>query len=164
MNRRGLIHRDLKPENILLNSKEKNVLDIRIADFGFSTFVENPFTSASVKSSIKPLNFRATSEEKKGVDKIICGTAGYIAPEVFFGKGYSIKSDIFSLGSIVYSLFTFRNLFQGPTNALLVKANKHCTFDTSYEQKLKDSGCSKTGISFIQQLLLNDPSFRPTAF
>ena len=36
------MHRDLKPENILLNSKEKGVYDIRIADFGFSTKEKQP--------------------------------------------------------------------------------------------------------------------------
>jgi serine/threonine protein kinase len=40
MNRKGIIHRDLKPENILLSSKENGVFDVRIADFGFATFVD----------------------------------------------------------------------------------------------------------------------------
>jgi calcium-dependent protein kinase len=39
MNRKGIMHRDLKPENILLNSKEPGIYDIRIADFGFATYI-----------------------------------------------------------------------------------------------------------------------------
>lgn len=51
MNRKGIIHRDLKPENILLNSKENGVFDVRIADFGYATFVEAPSSTEQQKRS-----------------------------------------------------------------------------------------------------------------
>ena len=41
INRKQIVHRDLKPENVLLNSKEKGILDVRIADFGFAIKLEN---------------------------------------------------------------------------------------------------------------------------
>lgn len=53
------MHRDIKPENILLNSNESGVFEIRIADFGFSTYLD-----------------------KSQAEKVICGTPGYVAPEV----------------------------------------------------------------------------------
>jgi len=40
MHSKNIIHRDLKPENILLESKDKNNLDIKISDFGFSCFFD----------------------------------------------------------------------------------------------------------------------------
>jgi calcium-dependent protein kinase len=40
MHKKNITHRDLKPENILLESKEKNNLDIKISDFGFSCFFD----------------------------------------------------------------------------------------------------------------------------
>ena len=40
MSRKNIVHRDLKPENILLHSKEDGVFDIRIADFGFATYID----------------------------------------------------------------------------------------------------------------------------
>ena len=94
MNRKGVVHRDLKPENILLNSKEKRIYDIRIADFGFATKLGPDGTVGKDQS-------------------MVCGTPGYIAPETLIGKGFSNKSDVFSVGSIVYSMVTLRNIFPG---------------------------------------------------
>lgn len=90
----GVIHRDLKPENILMNSKDDGNYDIRIADFGLAlteTEYEDP-----------------DQREKK---KLVFGTPGYLAPESLIGKGYSPKTDIFSLGSLLFSIITGKNLF-----------------------------------------------------
>lgn len=88
----GVVHRDLKPENILLCSREKNNLEIRIADFGFATILTDSQASEM---------------------RVICGTPGYIPPEVLNGKKYNLKADIFSAGGIMYNLMTLRNLFLG---------------------------------------------------
>lgn len=90
-----MIHRDLKPENILLNSIIDGVFDVRIADFGFATTI---------------VEARELFEKRPD---LICGTPGYMAPESLNGLGYSLKSDIFSAGSIIYSILTKRNLFYG---------------------------------------------------
>jgi serine/threonine protein kinase len=95
MSRKNIIHRDLKPENILLHSKNQGNYDIRIADFGFAIFAH------------KIVKADDPDEE------IICGTPGYIAPEALEGKGYTLKSDIFSVGSILYNILTLKNLFNG---------------------------------------------------
>lgn len=90
MTRKCIVHRDLKPENIMLHSKASGEFDIRVADFGFATnltIIED-----------QDLNF-------------VCGTPGYIAPEALNGKGYSYRSDVFSAGSILYSVLSLRNLF-----------------------------------------------------
>jgi eukaryotic-like serine/threonine-protein kinase len=96
MSLKGIIHRDLKPENILLNSRKDGIYDIRVADYGFAAMFD-------VNNAL----FESTC------DKYVCGTAGYIAPEAFEGKGYSPKSDVFSVGSILFSLLTQKNLFSG---------------------------------------------------
>jgi serine/threonine protein kinase len=59
-------------------------------------------------------------------DKTICGTIGYIAPEVLNGKGYSVKCDIFSVGSILFNLLTCRNLFAEKDHNILMHLNKLC--------------------------------------
>jgi len=73
-------HRDLKPENLLLSS-EDNDSDIKIADFGFAkrVFVPNSLTTQ-------------------------CGTPGYVAPEILEGLPYDTKSDMWSVGVILYIL------------------------------------------------------------
>merc|ERR1712085_136316 len=76
----AVAHRDLKPENLLLRS-EDNDSEIKIANFGFA------------KKVLKP-NSLTTQ----------CGTPGYVAPEILEGNAYDTKSDMWSLGVIVYIL------------------------------------------------------------
>ena len=76
-----IVHRDLKPENIFINGN----FDIKIGDFGLS----------------KKLNF--FSKQALTINK--AGSDYYIAPETFFQSVYHEKSDIWSLGCIIYELF-----------------------------------------------------------
>jgi len=82
MHSKGIVHRDLKPENILYCSFEEDS-PIKISDFGF-----------------------ATEEGSDGGLTQALGTQGYCAPEVFSGKPYDSKCDIWSLGVIVYILLS----------------------------------------------------------
>mmetsp|Transcript_10832 Transcript_10832/g.32067 ORF Transcript_10832/g.32067 Transcript_10832/m.32067 type:complete len:478 (-) Transcript_10832:534-1967(-) len=77
---RNVAHRDLKPENLLLLSKD-NDSEIKIADFGFAKRVDSA-------------NCLTTQ----------CGTPGYVAPEILEGVPYGTKSDMWSLGVIMYIL------------------------------------------------------------
>lgn len=112
MSLKGIIHRDLKPENILMNSKKDGVFDIRVADFGFAAIfdVNNPL-------------FEST------FDRYVCGTAGYICPEAFEGRGYSPRSDVFSVGSILFSLLAQKNLFTGRDYISIMESNKQCNLN-----------------------------------
>lgn len=92
----GVIHRDLKPENILMNSKEDGNFDIRIADFGLAV---------SEREEQDP--------DEKSHKNLVFGTPGFLSPESLSGKGYSQKTDIFSLGSLLFSILTGKNLFEG---------------------------------------------------
>jgi serine/threonine protein kinase len=111
MTRKGIIHRDLKPENILFNSKSEGVFDIRLADFGYAT------ASLSAEAS-------SSSD-----DDVVCGTPGYIAPEALDGDGFTFKSDIFSVGSILFSMLTLKNLFAGNDYKTVMNNNTKCSLD-----------------------------------
>jgi len=85
LHKNNIVHRDLKPENLLLSSNEADA-DIKLADFGLSTFVQD-----GVKL-------------KKAV-----GTPGYIAPEILQTldedlDGYGKEVDMWSVGVILYIL------------------------------------------------------------
>lgn len=144
MTRKGVIHRDIKPENILLNSKEPGVFDIRLADFGFATVLE-----AGQHDTI-------SSNEAK----FVCGTPGYIPPEAIQGKGYSRKSDIFSAGSIFFSILTLKNLFYGKDYNTLMLLNKKCDLS---ELETQMRGCSLDAKNLCRQLLNPDPTKRISA-
>jgi len=77
----GITHRDLKPENILL-ANDSRYPTIKITDFGFAKHLQN-----------KEMLLRARAKR---------GTMGYAAPEIFSGRNYDEKCDIWSLGIILY--------------------------------------------------------------
>ncbi len=85
---RGVIHRDLKPANIMLDSTGR----IRITDFGL----------AGIAASIQGAEVRA-------------GTPAYMAPEQLAGKEVTIKSDLYSLGLILYEILTGKRVFDAAT-------------------------------------------------
>lgn len=91
----GLVHRDIKPANILL---ENGVERVKITDFGLARAVDD----ASVTHS-----------------GVIAGTPEYMSPEQARGEAVDVRSDLFSLGSVLYSLCTGKPPYTG-SNALSV--------------------------------------------
>jgi serine/threonine protein kinase len=85
---RGVIHRDLKPANLMLDSAGK----IRITDFGL----------AAIAASIQGAEVRA-------------GTPAYMAPEQLAGKEVTAKSDLYSLGLVLYEILTGKRAFEAAT-------------------------------------------------
>ena len=81
LHKRKVIHRDLKPENIIFSHRSIEST-LKIIDFGFATIEDKNIQSK--------------------FSKHICGTPGYIAPEVLKTKKYSCKVDIWSIGVILY--------------------------------------------------------------
>ena len=88
MKRQGIYHRDLKPDNILLLNEQE--LKVCIADLGLAC--------------------RATDNKQLMVK---CGSPGYVDPDVLKGFPYNEKSDVFSLGCLMYNLLTNKMLFTG---------------------------------------------------
>jgi len=91
---RGVIHRDLKPANVMLDGAGK----IRIMDFGL----------ACIAASIQGADARA-------------GTPAYMAPEQLGGREVTAKSDIYSLGLILYEILTGKRTFEAATLPELMK-------------------------------------------
>jgi hypothetical protein len=89
---RRVLHRDLKPENVMLDAQGK----VRIADFGLAGVVES-FEGDDVRS----------------------GTPAYMSPEQHAGREVTVRSDVYSLGLVLYELFTGRRAFGGKTLAEL---------------------------------------------
>ena len=100
-----LIHRDVKPDNILI---EEGPLRVRVADFGLARALDEDFRISQ--------------------PGLLVGTPNYMSPEQVDGKPLSAASDLFSLGSVLYTLCTGSVPFQSETMSGLLRApsRKRC--------------------------------------
>jgi eukaryotic-like serine/threonine-protein kinase len=92
---RGVIHRDLKPENIFLTEDER----VKILDFGLARLEPEPPPEGA--ASLPTATETGT----------ILGTVGYMSPEQVRGEKADARSDIFSLGCVLYEMITGRHAF-----------------------------------------------------
>jgi len=93
----GLVHRDIKPANILL---ENGIERVKITDFGLARSIDD---------------VRIT---KAGA---VCGTPQYMSPEQAQDERVDQRSDLFSLGSVMYAMSTGRTPFRGDTGLAVLK-------------------------------------------
>jgi serine/threonine protein kinase len=100
---RGIVHRDLKPENLFLTRDGV----VKILDFGLAK-LSVPETGASQTS------VATVSVSEPGV---VLGTVGYMSPEQVRGQVIDHRSDIFSLGAILYEMVSGNRAFEGKTAA-----------------------------------------------
>jgi serine/threonine protein kinase/Tfp pilus assembly protein PilF len=98
---KGIIHRDLKPSNILLLKKKI----VKITDFGISII-----------------------RDKHDRENIIMGTIPYMSPERFEGVDDDPRSDIYSIGIILYELLTGKRPFVGATRDDLIYNIRHAKY------------------------------------
>jgi serine/threonine protein kinase len=128
----GVVHRDIKPDNVVMDSFTGN---LKIIDFGLSAFW------------------------KPGDNKLrlSCGTPGYMSPEMRTGKGYTCKTDMWSLGILVFKLLVGEMPFSVDPESV----------PPSQEQIREEiESLTELGLAarhFLSCLLNSDPSQRPTA-
>lgn len=144
---RGVMHRDLKPENLLMKRKRTHnpgqpgymldMTEVVIADFGLAT---------------------------QPPSKVVCGSPAYVAPEVLMTQtgdcSYGVSCDVWSMGVIVYIMFSGSFPFKGKTQS--------DTFHAIMMNPLRFQGdvwkdLSQDSAGFLEKLLDKDPDERPSA-
>jgi len=129
----GVLHRDLKPANIMIDGRGQ----VLITDFGLAGLAED-FRGADIQS----------------------GTPAYMSPEQLAGKEVTIKSDIYSLGLVMYEMFTGRRAFEANTLAELVRLREESR-PTEISSQVRDIDPAVERI--ILKCLEADPAARPAS-
>jgi len=93
----GVIHFDIKPSNILVGSSPGNPLHAYVSDFGIGRVV-----SSEALEGMTSMGFTQTLVDADSTN--VSGTHLYMAPEIASGKGGSARSDIYSLGVVLYQM------------------------------------------------------------
>jgi serine/threonine-protein kinase len=107
----SIIHRDIKPENIMLRH-DRFVRDrfVKVLDFGLAKLTERDLPSSSDPEAVT----MPISQTNPGA---VIGTVGYMSPEQATGDVVDNRTDVFSLGVVLYEMVAGRPPFTGPTDS-----------------------------------------------
>ncbi|HKW65303.1 MAG TPA: protein kinase [Candidatus Acidoferrum sp.] len=107
--RAGIVHRDLKPGNIMLTATGAKLLDFGLAK------PAAPLVSGATLTAVRP----TTPMTEEG---LVVGTFQYMSPEQVEGKDLDGRSDIFSLGAVLYEMLTGTRAFEGKSQLSIASA------------------------------------------
>ena len=130
----GVLHRDLKPANVMIDENG----DVRITDFGLAGLVEEFGEGAALE-----------------------GTPEYMSPEQLEGRELTSRSDIYSLGLVIYELFTGRKAFSAKTLNELLRLRRTESLPESPSRYVKDLDPLVERV--IERCLSADPKERPAS-
>ncbi|MGE0710159.1 MAG: serine/threonine-protein kinase [Planctomycetota bacterium] len=126
----GLVHRDVKPENILFDAEGYP----KLVDFGLA-FGEGQRDTAQVM-----------------------GTPAYMSPEAAQGRALDGRSDLYSLGVVLFELLCNRWPFNAPSPRLILEKQVREEVDT---RPLKERGVPRPVLAFVERAMAKDPADRP---
>ena len=122
----GIIHRDLKPANVLVDDVENEQFVIRVADFGIAKLDPNhdgrDIGIEHVAKGDQAFGVQAHIATSPGIR---LGTPAYIPPEQAFGKPIDARSDLYSVGVLLFEMLTGHKPFNSDTERGLCLEHLH---------------------------------------
>lgn len=109
---RGVIHRDLKPENVMLG----DFGEVYVLDWGVARVVDAPDLPAPQEDLVRIYQDPA----RRTVAGSVVGTLGYMSPEQLRGEAVTPRSDVYSLGAILYELLALTPMHGGASAEALM--------------------------------------------
>jgi serine/threonine protein kinase len=142
---KGIVHRDIKPDNIIVNGNR-----VKVLDFGIAKQVGVEGASAADTPT-------AAFVTQQGM---ILGTIHYMSPEQALGKAIDGKTDVFSLGVVLYEMATGRRPFAGET---ITETMTQIIRDEPTDPQLVNPGISPAMNEIIRRSLRKNAAERFTA-
>jgi non-specific serine/threonine protein kinase len=110
--KRGVIHRDIKPGNLFITERQQ----AKILDFGLAKLIARGGGAASSADDAVTMDPNLTSPGSA------VGTVAYMSPEQARGEELDARTDLFSLGAVLYEMATGKQAFSGNTSAVVFDA------------------------------------------
>jgi hypothetical protein len=135
--RNGLVHRDIKPSNVILGEDDA----VKVTDFGIAHVVEEAGTRLTATGTV-------------------LGTPVYLSPEQAEGRVVDARSDVYSLGVVLYELATGATPFHGTTSAALAYQHAREPFEPP---SVRNPAVPAALDAIITESLAKDPDARPAS-
>ena len=138
MHDQRILHRDLSTSNLLLNKDD----DVLITDFGLSCMLKRGALERSTEVESTVGGSGDSDLQRTLLAKTTCGTPKCMSPELVEGKGYDGRSDLWSLGVVIFELLTLRCPFSAPSIGALVAVIVAGKMDACGLERLERSDAS----------------------
>lgn len=143
--RTGIVHRDIKPANVLLATRSDDTLSVKVVDFGIARTI----------SGTDSPNGKITTTG------VVVGSPMYMAPEVARGESLDGRTDLYSLGVLLYEMITGDTPFRGAT-PVAIMLRQAVDEPPSLAESVGDDFAVPELIALVDQMLSKERRDRPS--